>query len=157
MKNIFWLFCLVVLPNTIFAQEEKEQKIEIRKEVEVEEINGTKRVTIKTEKNGLSSVEVLEGEKAEAFLAEGMERAVEEEVIEADPNKERKEIRMTDNNGVKFLTIKTYKGGEITEEVFEGEAAENKLKEIESQPKEGSKKVMIKSNQDTQQKINQNN
>ena len=70
----------------------------------------------------------------------------EEKVVESSPTKAegvksvkkeiRKEVRMEDNGGVKTLTIVTDDNGEITEEVFQGEAAEAKLAELMPQMEE---------------------
>lgn len=64
----------------------------------------------------------------------------EKKIVESSPAKAedvksvkkeiRKEVRMEDNDGVKTLTIITDDNGVITEEVFEGEAAEAKLEEL---------------------------
>lgn len=59
----------------------------------------------------------------------------------------RKEVRMEDENGKKVLTISTTENGITEEEVFEGRAAEEKLKELElgnkSVTAEESKKVQV--------------
>lgn len=43
----------------------------------------------------------------------------------------KKEVEMTDDNGQKKLVIKTEEAGKVTEEVYVGEEAEQKLKEYE--------------------------
>jgi len=77
------------------------------------------------------------------LLTSGSAFGQEEKVVESAPAKPeevkaikkeiRKEVRMEDNDGVKILTIITDVGGVITEEVFEGEAAEAKLAELTPQ------------------------
>lgn len=55
--------------------------------------------------------------------------AQEEKVVE---RKVQKQVELTENNGVKKLVIKTTDNGKVTEEVYEGEAADAKLAELES-------------------------
>ncbi|MBL1280898.1 MAG: hypothetical protein COA33_011525 [Fluviicola sp.] len=44
----------------------------------------------------------------------------------------RKEVRMEEENGKKTLTIITTEDGKVTEEIFEGEAADAKLAELQA-------------------------
>ena len=44
----------------------------------------------------------------------------------------KKEIRMEDDNGKRVLTIITTEDGKVMEEVFEGRAADEKMKELQS-------------------------
>lgn len=142
MKNIIALFGIVILTTSAFGQQE------IKKEVEVEEVNGVKKVTVTTESNGLKKVETFEGEEAEKLFNDKGEIVISEEIKQEGP---RKEVRMTEENGVKKLVVKTIEGEVVTEEIYEGEAADAKLKEIESElgkekkePVKIEKKVMIK-------------
>ena len=113
------------------AQEEEKQ--ELRKEVRVEENNGVKTMTITTSENGEVSEEVFEGEEAEAKLQE-MNAAGEE--------KEKKKVTYKeDGNGNAKLTVRTEKNGEVSEEVYEGEEAKEKVKEY--QTVEGHEKKMV--------------
>ncbi len=46
-------------------------------------------------------------------------------------NRVKKEVKMTNENGVKKLTITTDNNGSITEEVYEGDAADEKLADLQ--------------------------
>lgn len=142
MKNFIIVSGMLLFSSVVFGQEE------IKKQVEVEEVNGVKKVTVTTERNGLKTVETFEGEEAEKLFNEEGQIELSEEIKSDGP---RKEVRMTEENGVKKLVVKTIEGQKVTEEVFEGEAADAKLKEIEAEmskenkePVKIEKKVMIK-------------
>lgn len=44
----------------------------------------------------------------------------------------KKEVKMTETNGEKVLVIKTNENGQVTEETYQGEAAEQKLAETQT-------------------------
>lgn len=112
--------CATFLCTTGFAQ----TKEEIRKEVRMEEENGVKTLHIITTVNGVTTEEVITGDAADARLAEEMDgRGMEEEV--------RKEVEVTEVNGEMVVTIITSTQGKIRTEVFTGEDAKAKLKELE--------------------------
>ncbi len=70
------------------------------------------------------------------------------------PKEIRKEVRMEVENGKKVMTIITTDGEKVTEEVFEGEAAENKMKEFQGKGefKEESQSVKLEDH-DGQKKL----
>lgn len=69
----------------------------------------------------------------------------------------KKEIRMEDNNGKRVLTIITTEDGNVMEEVYEGRAADEKMKELQSDKsmelKEESQEVRIEMDKNGQNKL----
>jgi len=96
---------------------------QVKKQVTMEEVNGEKILTIRTNENGTEQVEVLKGEAADKKMAELNANAtankVTEQVIVEEHNNEKVVKVIKNNNGVE--TIEEYKG----------EAAEQKLAELE--------------------------
>jgi len=124
MKQTYTFIATAVLSLMTFvsqAQEVKEVKKEIRKEVNLQEENGEKTLTITTTENGKVTEEVYKGEAAEAKLAE----------FETREGEVREEVNVIDNNGEKTVTITRTVNGETTVEVFTGAEADAKLKELE--------------------------
>lgn len=117
-----------LLSTSMFAQEKKE----IKKEVKLEEVNGEKSLTIITTENGLTKEEVYTGAEADAKIIE-LENQLEAENATVKEHKEvRKEVKVeVDDNGEKTVTIITEENGNVDEQVYKGEAAEQKLKELE--------------------------
>lgn len=113
--------CATLLGTMSFAQ----NKEEIRKEVRMEEENGVKTLYITTTSNGVTSEEVIVGEAADARLAEEMDGRGMEEVV-------KKEVMVTEENGETVVTIITSTQGKIRTEVYTGEEAKAKLKELEA-------------------------
>tara|TARA_R110002072_G_scaffold254402_1_gene413278 strand:+ start:13915 stop:14346 length:432 start_codon:yes stop_codon:yes gene_type:complete len=113
---------IIVLTSVSFSQEIKKQKAEKTKEVKMEIENGKKLLTIITTENGKVTEEVFEGDAAELKMAE----------LEGKINfkEESQKIKLEDVDGKKKLTIVTTKAGKKTEEVFVGDEAEKKIKEI---------------------------
>lgn len=109
-----------------FAQQKETQKKEIKKEVEMTDENGQKKLVIKTTDNGVVSEEVYTGKEADDKLAElqGKHKELKED-------QQTVEVKMEEVNGEKKLTVIENKGGQITESVYVGEEAEQKLKEYE--------------------------
>ena len=66
----------------------------------------------------------------------------------------KKEVEMTEDNGQKKLVIKTNDNNKVTEEVYVGEAADKKLKELEGKKPIGNveKKVKMQRKMKVQQK-----
>ena len=130
-------FSLCLLSSFVFAQERKEVekevksvKKEIRKEVRMEEENGVTTLTISTDDNGVKTEEVYVGAEAEAKLAEMMpQMEVTSEVEERV--EESVEIRVDDHSKERQVVIRKSVNGEETIEVYEGEEADAKIKEIE--------------------------
>ena len=116
------LFVTVIAGNSI-AQEKKE-KHEIRKEVRMEDENGKKVLTIITTENGKVTEEVYEGSAADEKLKE-FQRNDKVELKE-----ERQEVKVEVIKGKTTLTITTTSGTNVNEEVYVGEEAENKIKEM---------------------------
>lgn len=130
-------FSLCLLSSSVFAQERKEVekevksvKKEIRKEVRMEEENGVTTLTISTDDNGVKTEEVYVGAEAEAKLAEIMpQMEVTSEVEERV--EESVEIRVDDQSKERQVVIRKSVNGEEIIEVYEGEEADAKIKEIE--------------------------
>ena len=166
MKNILIIACASFIALPSFSQEAKK---EIRKEVNVEVINDVKTVMITTNENGKITKETYTGAEADKKLAELDKEAKEmNEKAKADPSKKvvieksqssstktstntrskgeqevAKEIKVEEKNGVKTLTIKTIENGKESIEVFEGQAAEAKMKELEADRKKNESKSVI--------------
>ncbi len=111
--------CAILLGTGCFAQSE-----EIRKEVRMEEENGVKTLYITTTTKGVTTEEVFTGAAADAKLAEEMDGRGMEETVS-------KEVMVTEENGEKVVTIITSTQGKIRTEVYTGEEAEAKLKELQ--------------------------
>jgi len=134
---------LLISGNT-FAQEErtvsnKKELQSVQKEINVEEVEGVKTLTITTTTNGVVEKEVYTGTDADAKMAEiksEMEVSGEEKQIE---------VKVEVVEGVTYMKIKTTENGEVTIEEFEGEAAEKKIKELGvEEPPAKEKKIIIK-------------
>ena len=128
------------------AEEVKNIKKEIRKEVRMEDNDGVKVLTIVTDDNGMITEEVFEGEAADAKLAELMPQ-MEDVTIEQERVEERVEVEVDDNGNLKSVKVKTSRNGEETIEILEGVAAQKKLEEINAHVRneiEGEKKVVKK-------------
>jgi len=135
MRKLTIVACALIASVSTYAQtEKKEKKVdkverkEVRKEVKLEEENGVKTLTITTKTGGVVTNEVYTGADADKKLKE-MEEAGNLE------NKEVSEdVDVTIENGVKTLKIKRNENGKITEELYTGEDADKKLKEMEMAP-----------------------
>lgn len=141
-RQLFITGLLALMVTTACAQEKESDKREIRKEVEMTNENGVKKLVIKTEENGTVTEEVYEGDEADKKLAE-----LQSAHKDLKEDQETIEVKMEEVDGTKKLTVIKRKGDQVEEEVYEGEAAEKKLKELEgsepvSKPKE--EKVYIK-------------
>lgn len=121
LSGIFMLVSVMT-----FAQQKEVQKREIKKEVEMTDDNGQKKLVIKTEENGKVTEEVYKGDEADKKLAE-----LQEGHKELNDGQETIQVKMEEVNGEKQLTVIENKGGMKTEKVYVGEEAEQKLKEYE--------------------------
>lgn len=129
MKQTYTFIATAVLSLMAFgsqAQEVKEVKKEIRKEVNLQEENGQKTLTITTTENGKVTEEVYKGEAAEAKMAE----------FETKEGEVREEVNVIENNGEKTVTITKTVNGQTTVEVLTGAEADAKLKEMNMQTNE---------------------
>lgn len=128
---------ICLISGSAFGQEREEVKTvkkEIKKEFRVEEENGVKTLTISTDEDGVVTEEVYTGAAADKKMAE-MTAEME------DPSKvqERVEVRIYNEiNGTnevteKKVTITKMSNGEETIEVYVGEEAEAKIKELEGE------------------------
>lgn len=128
------------------AQEEgrivKKEMKSVRKEVRMEENNGVKTLTISTDENGKKTEEVYTGEEADKKLAEL--QASQGQAAEGKEEEIRKEVKMEEVDGKKKLTIITTKGDRESMEVYEGEEAEAKLKELEAEEPKRADQVIKK-------------
>ena len=134
--------------STACSEDHEKTSSKIQKEVEVEEVNGIKTVTISTIENGVETKEVFVGEEAERKLAEleGKKDVISEEVNEESVEK-KVEVTVNENTKEKSVVITTTINGEETVEQYEGEEAESKLKELEGEGDmklSGDENVIIK-------------
>lgn len=106
-----------------FAQEKTNSNTEIRKEVEMEEVNGEKVLTIRTTANGTVSAEVFKGEAADKKLAELQKEHGEAQQV-------REEVMVKEINGEKTVTITRTENGLVSTEVLTGTDADRKLEEL---------------------------
>jgi hypothetical protein len=109
--------------SPLFAQPVQKEKREVIKNVEVQEVNGEKVMTITTTENGVQTQEVVRGAEAE--------QRMNEFPLKEEGNEVRKEVNYEEVNGEKVLTIMTTENGVTTTEVYKGAEAELKLKEIQ--------------------------
>jgi hypothetical protein len=107
----------------LFAQPVQKEKKEVIKNVEVQEVNGEKVMTITTTENGVQTQEGVRGAEAE--------QRMNEFPLKEEGNEVRKEVNYEEVNGEKVLTIMTTENGVTTTEVYKGAEAELKLKEIQ--------------------------
>lgn len=149
MKNILILLSLhVAVVGSVCAQE---QQIEHKrtKEVEVIEEQGEKKLIIRTSENGRVTEEVYTGLEADKKLEE-----LNAEMPEAN-EQVKQDIRLEMLNGKKTLTIRSTKDGVSTEEVFEGEKADQKMKELGiEEPEQKLVPKVIKKEQPVYEKSN---
>jgi hypothetical protein len=124
MKKIIALTGFALIASTpLFAQPAQKEKKEVIKNVEVQEVNGEKVMTITTTENGVQTQEVVKGAEAE--------QRMQEFPLKEEGNEVRKEVNYEEVNGEKVLTIMTTENGVTTTEVYKGAEAELKLKEIQ--------------------------
>lgn len=109
--------------SPLFAQPAQKEKKEVIKNVEVQEVNGEKVMTITTTENGVQTQEVVRGAEAE--------QRMNEFPLKEEGNEVRKEVNYEEVNGEKVLTIMTTENGVTSTEVYKGAEAELKLKEIQ--------------------------
>jgi glycogen debranching enzyme len=96
---------------------------QVKKQVTMEEVNGEKTLTIRTNENGTEKVEVLKGEAADKKMAE-LNTA-------STANKMTEQVIVEEHNDQKVVKVIRNNNGVETIEEFKGEAAEKKLIEIE--------------------------
>ncbi len=112
--------------------EQKTEKKEVKKDIKIEENNGVKTMTITSVSDGKTTQEIYTGADVDLKLAE-MEKAMTlSPAITSETTTENVEVVVED--GVKTVKIKKNVNGKETEEIFTGEAADKKLKEIEMDP-----------------------
>jgi hypothetical protein len=156
---VLGIFSVCLMAGSAFGQEKelveskpanpekvKTIKKEIRKEIQMEDNDGVKTLTIITDDGGEITKEVFVGEEAEAKLAE-LEPQLEEVTIEHERVEERVEAEVDDMGNLKAVKVITIRNGVESIEVLEGEAAQKKLEEIKEQKKvqlEGDQKEVKK-------------
>jgi len=147
-RTILFTLFTSLLSAGLYAQVETEIKTSenktssnhVKKEVKMTNENGVKKLTITTDNNGVVSEEVYEGEAAEEKLAD-----LQRSNPNAGDKGETMEVKMTEVNGQKQLKIIKRKDGKESVEVYEGEEAEKKLKELEAGENSSKKqKVIVK-------------
>ncbi len=136
MKNLV-VIVICILGMNVMAQ--KSEIRQIRKEVQMEQLNDSIVLTIKTIDGDKITEEVYTGEEAEKMLAE-LQKVDEEKIVSSQEVKE--EIHIEDVEGIKKLTIKRTENGEISEQVYFGADADEKIKEMENRENMPIKIVM---------------
>ena len=139
---LFGIFSICLIAGPAFGQERTEVerspgtpeevkvvKKEIRKEIQMEDNDGVKTLTITTDDGGVITKEVFVGEEAEVKLAE-LTPQMEGVTMEREVEEERIEVIVDDEGNLISVIIKKSRNGEETIEVLEGEAAQRKLEEI---------------------------
>ena len=131
-KTIVFFSAIIGLFSTgvLFSQEEAKKSY--KKEVRMEDNNGTKTLFVTTTENGKVSEEIYTGSEAETKLSELTEGVSQTDDI-------RKEVYMEEVNGEKTLTIITSKKGKVREERYTGADAERKLEKLEGTGTENKK------------------
>jgi len=132
MKKHIQLIAVACFLFTGSAIAQETPATETPKKVEVKEKNGVLTVTITSEENGFPMEEIYTGEAAKQKLAE-----LEGEGIEEGP---QVDIEVTEENGVKTVTVTTRENGNETVETFVGAEAETKLAELEANEVKEEKK-----------------
>ena len=120
------LSLIVTAGNTVLAQGNSAHQI--RKEVEMEQINDQVVLTIKTIDGDAVTTEIYEGDAALVKLSE-LEKVDQKQIISSQEVKE--EINIEEEGGVKTVTIKRTENGKTSDKIYTGVDAENKIKEIE--------------------------
>lgn len=147
-------FSICLISGSAFAQERTVVKKEVKevksvsKEIRMEEENGVKTLTISTDDNGIKTTEVFTGEDADRKMAEM-------EPEESTTVEERIEVQIDEDVNDRRVTIRKTSNGMETIEVYEGEEADEKIKELESgagPELEGEEKVIIKKEVERSQK-----
>lgn len=131
-RRLFTAFvCTALLAGGAVAQQEVETQKPMK--VEVKEKNGETTLIITTEENGMPIEQIYTGEEAKKKLAE----------IQGEGKEEGKqiEVELAEVEGEKKLTVITRENGTETTEIFTGEAAEEKLKELEGAEPKTEKKA----------------
>lgn len=133
MKKGLLVVLLSVFSTALYAQEKRIEK-NVSKEVNMEEINGELVLTVVLTDGDTKTYEVYKGAEAEAKYKE----------LEATmrPKTKNEEVFVTEENGIKTVRIQSTENGEVKEEVFTGEKANAKLKELGLN--ENTKKAEIK-------------
>ena len=139
--------CLIT--GSAFGQERAEVKTEvksvkkeIRKEVRMEDEGGVRTLTISTDENGVKTEEIYTGDEADRKMAQiAPERGSSLDV------EQRVEVKVDQANDKKVTITKTSNGKE-TIEVYQGDEAEAKLKELETETGTelggGNKHIVVK-------------
>ena len=148
-KQLLLAGAFAMITAVSFAQQKETQKREIKKEVEMTEENGQKKLVIKTDDNGMVTEEVFVGEAADKKLEE-----IKGEHQNLTSDQETVEVKMEEVNGEKKLTVTKRSGDKKKEKVYYGEEAEMKLKELEGKKPVGNveKKVKMQRKMKVQQK-----
>jgi len=139
MTKTIVFFCTVFgfFSTGVLLSQQDAQK-SYKKEVRMEDNNGTKTLYVTINENGKISEEIYTGSEAETKLSELTEGISQTDDI-------RKEVYMEEVDGEKTLTIITSKKGKVREERYSGADAERKFKELEEEGKEGEK-LQLKQN-----------
>lgn len=122
---MFIAFCFIGM--SVIGQDIETRQI--RKEVQLEQLNDEIVLTIRTIDGDNITEETFKGEEAKKMLAE-LEKVDEKKILSNQEVKE--EIHLEDVEGIKKLTIRRTENGEISEEVYFGADADKKITEIES-------------------------
>ena len=150
-KQLLLSGVFLMLTAISFGQQKEVQKREVMQKVKMTEENGEKKLIVKTNDNGTITEEVYVGDEADKKLEE-----IQGNHTEIKEDQKTVEVKMEEVNGEKKLTVIENKGGVKTEEVYVGEEADQKLKELEGNKPVGNveKKVRMQQKMKVQQKSN---
>ena len=148
-KQLLLSGVFLMLTAISFGQQKEVQKREVMQKVKMTEENGQKKLIVKTNDNGTITEEVYVGDEADKKLEE-----IQGNHTEIKEDQKTVEVKMEEVNGEKKLTVIENKGGVKTEEVYVGEEADQKLKELEGNKPVGNveKKVRMQQKMKVQQK-----
>lgn len=148
-KQLLLSGVFLMLATISFGQQKEVQKREVMQKVKMTEENGQKKLIVKTNDNGTITEEVYVGDEADKKLEE-----IQGSHKELKEDQKTVEVKMEEVNGEKKLTVIENKGGVKTEEVYVGEEADIKLKELEGNRPVGNveKKVRMQQKMKVQQK-----
>jgi hypothetical protein len=130
MKNIVIIGLITLCSTSLMAQEK------VRKEIEVNEENGEKVMTVTTSENGKIEKDVYHGKETANDEVPQTVKPAEKQVM--------KMMKVTEENGLKVVTVKTMSEGNETEEVYKGAEAEKMIKEYKAAEKKESERRKVK-------------
>ena len=127
-KALFICTCLLMSTYTMSVLAQEQSGIKVKKEVIVEDENGEMKLIVRTTSGTNISEETYTGDEAKSKLAEFENNQGQETTLVTETDEE---ISINEVDGQRELRIKTTENGVVKEEVYTGEEAEKKIKELE--------------------------